>query len=154
MENENIYSWKFNDKKHRGQTWYIVALSIVIWLIIWWFVTKQYWMSFLLMLITWTAYFVENNSEDEIDVVITNLWIRVSNTFYDYSKITSYTFIYDNEKAVFLRLIINKRWIWYINLNIDNTVAWDIKWVLPNFIEENPKWDLTFTEKLLHKLKV
>ncbi len=154
MENEILYSWKFNDKKERSQLWYIITLSIVIWLVIWWFLTKQYWMSFLIMLITWVAYFVENNSEDEVSVNITNLWIKISNTFYDFSKINSYTLIYDGENAVYLRLMINKKWLKVFNIYIDNTIANDLKEILPNFIEENPKWDLSFIEKLINKLKL
>ncbi len=154
MNNQIIYNWKFNDTKNRGQTWYIIALSISIWLIILGFITKMYWMSFLLMLITWTFYFIENNSEDEIEVTITKLWIKVSNTFYDFSKINSYSLIYDNEFAIYLRLFLNKKWIWYVNLNIDNQLASEIKNILPEFIEENPKWELTFTERLINKLKL
>jgi hypothetical protein len=154
MENEILYSWKFNDKKERSQLWYIITLSIVIWLVIWWFLTKQYWMSFLIMLITWVTYFIENNSEDEVNVNITNLWIKISNTFYDFSKINSFTLIYDWENAVYLRLIINKKWLKVFNIYIDNTIANNLKEILPNFIEENPKWDLSFIEKLINKLKL
>ena len=154
MENEILYSWKFNDKKERSQLWYIITLSIVIWLVIWWFLTKQYWMSFLIMLITWVTYFIENNSEDEVNVNITNLWIKISNTFYDFSKINSFTLIYDWENAVYLRLIINKKWLKVFNIYIDNTIANNLKEILTNFIEENPKWDLSFIEKLINKLKL
>ena len=154
MDNDILYSWKFNDKKERSQLWYIITLSIVIWLVIWWFLTKQYWMSFLIMLIAWVTYFVENNSEDEVNVYITNLWIKISNTFYDFSKINSFSLIYDGENAVYLRLIINKKWLKIFNVYIDNTIANNLKEILPNFIEENPKWDLSFIEKLINKLKL
>ena len=73
-----IYEWEFDDNKNRWTLWYIIALSIVLWLSIWWFFTKQYWMSFIILLIAWLVYFVENNSSDEIKVEILDLWINVN----------------------------------------------------------------------------
>ena len=134
--------------------WYIIALSIVIWLSIWWFLTKQYWMSFIVLLIAWLSYFIENNSEDEIWVEITNLGMKIWESFYDYSKIDSYTFIYSWENAIFLRLNLNKKWIRNINLIVDNNITWELKPILSGYLEENPKWELSFSEKLIFLLKL
>jgi hypothetical protein len=154
MASDTIYTWKFNDNRDRGTLWYIVALSIVIWLTIWGFMTKQYWMSFIVLLIAWLIYFVENNSEDEINVSITSLGIKIWNNFHDYSKIDSYSFIYNKENAVFLRLNLNKKWIKNIDLIVNNSTANELKEVLSNFLEEKSKWELTFSEKVIFKLKL
>lgn len=154
MSQEIIYNWKFEDKKNRWTMWYIIALSIVIWLSIWWFLTKQYWMSFIVLLIAWLSYFIENNSEDEIWVEITNLGMKIWESFYDYSKIDSYTFIYSWENAIFLRLNLNKKWIRNINLIVDNNITWELKPILSGYLEENPKWELSFSEKLIFLLKL
>jgi signal transduction histidine kinase len=151
---DTIYTWKFEDKKNRWPLWYIIALSIVIWLSIWWFLTKQYWMSFIILLISWLTYFIENNKEDEIEVNINNLWIKISTIFYDYSKIDSYTFIYNNENAVFLRLNLNKKWIRNIDLYVNNEITEELKNILPNFIKEDKKAELSFSEKLISLLKL
>jgi hypothetical protein len=154
METETLYTWKFSDKRERWTLWYIIALSIVVWLSIWWFMTKQYWMSFIVLLIAWLVYFVENNSEEEIKVEITSLGIKIWMSFYDYSKIDSYSFIYNNENAILLRLNLNKRWLKKVDLTVDNNSTHDIKNVLLNFLEENPKWELSFSEKIISKLKL
>lgn len=153
-DNEILYTWNFNDEKNRSALWYIIALSIVIWLVIWWFLTKQYWMSFIVLLIAWLSYFIENNSPEQIEVIISELWMKIWNTFYDYSKIDSYTFIYSWENATSLRLHFNKKWLRYINLPITNNLVSDLKWILNNFIEENPKGELSFSEKLIKILKL
>lgn len=101
MSNNILYTWTFEDKKDRGSLWYIIALSIVIWLAIWWFLTKQYWMSFIVLLIAWISYFVENNSEDTINVELNELGIKIWNSFYDYSKINSFYYVYNWERAIF-----------------------------------------------------
>lgn len=152
--NDTIYSWTFSNEKNRWSMWYIIALSVVIWLVVWGFLTKQYVMSFLIILITWVTFFVENNSEENTNVFITNLWIKVNSTFYDFSKIASYTIIYDWENAVFLRLALVKKWLKFLDLDIDNNIAINLKWILPNFLNEDEKWELNFSDKLIRMLKL
>ena len=149
-----LYSWKFTDIKERGQLWYIIVFSIIIWLVIWWFITKQYWMSFVIILLTGIIFYTENNSSDEINIKITELWIKIEMNFYDFSKIDSFTLIYEWENAVLLRLQLNKKWIKIIDLKIDNTVALKLKEILPNFIKENKKEDLSLIEKIIRILKI
>lgn len=152
--NDIIYNWSFSNEKNRWSLWYIIALSVVIWLVIWWFLTKQYVMSFLVILITWVTFFVENNSEETTQVSITNLWIKVNSTFYDFSKISSYWLLYDWENAVFLRLALIKKWIKTLDLDIDNNIALDLKSILPNFLKEDKNAELTFTDKMIKILKL
>lgn len=154
MSDNILYSWKFDDNKNRGSMWYIVALSVVIWLAIWWFLTKQYWMSIIILLIAWVFYYIENNSDDEINVIINELWIKIWSSFYDFSKIDSYSFIYNWENAVFLRLELNKKWLRVLDLDIDNTIALNLKWILTNYLTENPKGELKFVEKIISLLKL
>ena len=152
---DKLYTWSFDSKKQRWKLWYIIVLSITIWLIIWWFLSKQYWMSFVIIILLWLVFYVENNSEDIVDVIITNEWLKIENNFYPFSNLSSYTIIYENENAILLRLNIAKKiWIPYIDINIDNTVVVDIKNILINFIEESNKQDLTFVEKLIRLLKI
>ena len=149
-----LYSWIFTDEKNRWQLWYIITLSIVIWLVIWWFLTSQYWLSFLVLLLAWIVFYIENNSSSEIKVEINELWIKIDNNFYDFSKIDSYTIIYDKDEAILLRLKLNKKWIKVIDLKIDNKIALEIKEILPNYIKENKKEDLSFTDKIIKLLKL
>lgn len=154
-QNENLlYSWNYEDTKDRSPIWYIIALSVAIWLIIWWFLTRQYGMSIVIMLAWWFFYFLENNSEDSVWVKITELWIRVQDNFYDYSKIWWFSFVYNWENAILLRLLIKKRGISVLNIKIDNTIARDIRPVLWNYIEENEKQDMSLGEKIMHLLKL
>lgn len=154
MSNEVIYNWSFSNDKNRWSFWYIWALSVMIWLVVWWFLSRQYPLSFLVILITWVYFFVENNSEENTNILITNLWIKVNNSFYDYSKINSYTLIYDWENAVILRLSLLKKWIKFLDLQINNEIALVLKEILPNFIKEDENWELSFTDRLIKILKL
>ena len=149
-----LYSWTFLDNKNRGKLWYTITFSIVVGLVIWGFFTKQYWMSFIVLLLSGLMFYIDNNSKDEMNVEIGELGIKIGDSFYDYSKIKSYTFIYEWEIAVLLRLILSKKWIKILDVNIDNTVAWELKHILPQFIEENEQEDLSFTDKMIRMLKL
>ena len=129
MEENTIYTWKFLDEKQRGAFWYIIAISVMIWLVFWWIFTRQYWLSIVVLLASGLAFYLENNSQKEVEVKVTTLWISIINTFYEYSKINSFSFIY-------------------------NKICEDLKQILPNFINEEIDGDLTFTEKLINFLKL
>ena len=154
MSNEIFYSWRFSNDKNRGNLWYIIALSVVIWLVVWGFLSRQYPLSFLIILITGVYFFVENNSEENIDVALTPLWVKINNSFYDYSKIASYSLIYHGEYAVILRLTLIKKWLKFVDIKIDNDIAIALKDILPHYIKEDEKWELNFTDKLIQILKL
>lgn len=151
---ENLYSWEFDDNKNRWSLWYIIALSFVIWISIWWFFTAQYWMSFIILLIAWLAYFVENNSEDKVEVKITDLWINIAQTFYDFTGIDSWWIVYSWDEPIILRLNLNKKWLRNIDVKVNRVIVSDIKNFLPNYIKQTPKIELTLSEKMIKLLKL
>ena len=153
MENA-LYNWTFSDKKERSSSWYIIFLSIMIWLVIWWFLTKQYGMSIAILLVSGVGYFIENNSEETVQVSIWELWIMISNNFYEYAKIQSYGFIYSGENAYYLRLKILKSWLNQLDLQVNNTIAKELGEILPNYIREADSTELSTTEKIIKLLKL
>lgn len=153
-ENIALYRWNFEDKKDRSALWYIIALSVVVWMVIWGFITKQYGMSFLFMLLAGIVFYVENNSEDEISVQVTNLWMRVGEKFYDFSRITSFAFMYDGDQCIYLKLRIRQQGIPVIQLKVNNTITSELRPILAQYIEENPKEELSFLDRLVHILKL
>jgi len=153
-DSNTLYTWTFEDKKDRSPVWYIIAFSVVVGLAVWWFLTKQYGMSFVVLLVAGVAFFVENNSEDHIQVRINELGMKVGEKFYDFSRINSYTFMYSWENAVLMRLSLNQRGIKMIDLKVDNTITSELKGILPNFIEENPQKDMSLVDRMIHLLKL
>lgn len=149
-----IYTREFEDNKDRGPYWYIIALSIIVWIVIWGFLTRQYWMSFVVLFLSGLFYYIENNSEDIIKVILTDLWIQIGQNFYEYTKIEKFTYIYEWENPVFLRLVVNKVSLKNIDLKIDKNTFLELKNILPNYIEEDTKGELSFLEKVIHKLKL
>lgn len=149
-----IYKWSFTDTKTRWSMWYIITASIVLWLAIWWIFTGQYWLSLIIILLTWITLFVENNSADNVEINILELWIKIWDFFYDYSVIESYSFIYNWENPIYIRIILKKSWIKNIDLKIDNKICYELKDILKNYLQETKSTELTVIEKTIKLLKL
>ncbi len=70
---QELYKWTFHTKKDRGHLWYIIAFACVIGLVIWGFLTSQYGMSFVIILLAGVTFYIENNSEDSVEIVISEI---------------------------------------------------------------------------------
>lgn len=149
-----IYSWNFSTEKNRWKAWFLIRATIMIAFVIWWFLSKVYMMSIAILLVSGIYFFSENNSDPQVSVEITDLWIKVSNSFFDFSKISSYSLIYENDNALLLRLKLIWKWFKILDLKIDNEIAKNLKAILPSYIAEDPKEDLSNIEKIIRLLKL
>lgn len=111
-------------------------------------------MSLVIILLAGITYFIDNNSEEEIQVEIHELGIKILDNFYDYSKIANFWIIYNGEYAQYLRLKISKSSISQIDLDIDNQIASDLKQILSNYIQESDDSEMTLLEKTIKLLKL
>lgn len=150
-----LYSWNFSTKKNRWQLWYIIAISLSIWLVIWWFLTKQYWMSFVIILLFWLVFFTENNSEDILKIELFDSWIKIWEDFHDYTKFSAFSIVYEWEEPIFLRLYRKQKWwLKYFDLDINKNINNDIKNILINYLEDNWNEKLNFSDKIIKLLKL
>ncbi len=151
---KTIYEYSFSTEKDRWKTWYIIVLSLIIWLVIWWFLTKQYWLSFIIMLFSWVYLLLENNVEtSNINIKITELWIFINDNFYEYEKIPYFSIIYYDNKPIFLRLYFDSG-MKFLNLDIKSEDVLEIKNILNNYIEEKNDDKLNFIDKIILNLKL
>ena len=149
-----LYTWSFEDSKNRSPLWYSIAFAIIIGLVIWWFLTAQYGLSFILLLITGLAYFIENNSDDIVTVSIHELGIQVWEWFYDFAKISSCSYIYEWSNAILMRIVLHKKWFRFIDIPVNNEQVTDIKNILQDKIPESGEAKLSLGQKILRKIKL
>lgn len=152
-ETEVLYSWNFSTEKNRWKFWYTIALALVIWIVIWWFIMKQYWLSFVIMIIAGIYLFIENNSEEKVDVKVSELWIFINTSFYEFTKTAWYSIIYDELEPILLRLYL-KTGIKILDLDINLEIAKNLKNILPKYLKEDINWKLTFWDKIIRMLKL
>ncbi len=147
---ENLYTWKFPWRKNHSGMWYIVALSLVIGIVLWGFITRQYGLSLVLLLASWIFFYVENNSEDEVFVTINGYGIQIWGSFYDFSKIDQYAFITNSNQIILIRFYINKsRTSRFLDIELNDKIAADLQTILPNFLPEWQRQELGLTDKLI-----
>lgn len=151
---KQIYSWSFNDTNDKSSIWYITAFSIVIWLVVWWVFTKQYWLVLISLLLPGVYFLVENNSPDVIWVVFTDFWVQVATNFYEYKSIETFSFIYEKGIPVSIRLQLKSRFISFIDLKVDENIATDLRQFLPNYITEDENFKLSFADKIISFFKL
>ncbi len=153
-ETETLYSWEFSTEKNRWKFWYTIALALVIWIVIWWFIMKQYWLSFVIMLITGFYLFIESNSSGKVKVKLTNLWIFIENSFYDYSWIRWYSIIYDSVWNPILLRLYMKSWMKMLDLDINLETTKGLKNILWDYLEETNDAKLNIFDKIIRMLKL
>lgn len=153
-EEKSLLSWSYDDSKNRSQMWYMIAGTIAIWLIIWGFITGQFGMSIVIMLIIGIMFFIENNSEDHVGVEIQELWIKIQNNFYDYGSISSFKIVYSGDRAIYLRIFTKKRGLNILNIKIDTEHARQARGILVNYIKEDEQWKISMLERMIHLLKL
>jgi hypothetical protein len=149
-----LYTWQFEDKKQRSQLWYIIAFSVVIGLVVWWFLTKQYGMSFIVLLLSWLMLFVENNSEDTVTVNISDMWIYIWENFYEFDGIEKYATWYVKDNAEFIRIYLAKKGIALLDIKTNNEIIGDIQNILNNYIQHDGKVELSSSDKIIRFLKL
>ncbi len=150
----DLYSFEFSSDKNRWPLWYIVAFSVIIWFVVWWIFTKQYWLVVISLLLPWVYFLVENNSSDKVLVNFTQLWIDISDTFYEYTKIDWYSFLYSRSKPVVLRIFLKTKLLNYIDLKVDEEKTLLLKQFLPNYLIEKEKEDFSFWDKIISFFKL
>lgn len=154
MPSSSLYQWQYHDNKERSPLWYILAFSIAVGFIIWGFITTQYGMSIVIMIVTWLFYFIEINADEIVRVKIAENGIFIQENFYDYSKITAYSYVYSGDEVVYMRIFLKNSPIWTLSVRVNNESVMTLETILPSFIWEAQKQDLGMIDKISYFLKL
>lgn len=150
-----MYHWQFASRNERPQSWYIVALIVVVFLVIYGIVQWLYMMSIVAFLFAGVYIMKENNSAPLIDVDITDIGIRVQDTFYEYSQISSFAILYDQQVAKMLRFSV-KKWIaTLIDIPLTQEVnPAELRSILLENIPENPDAEFTRSDRMIQAMRL
>jgi NhaP-type Na+/H+ or K+/H+ antiporter len=103
-----MYHWQFASRHERPQSWYIIALVVVLFLVIYGIVEGLYMMSIVAFLFAGVYIMKENNSTPLTDVEVNENGIQVQQTFYPYAQIASFAILYDHDIPKILRCSMKK----------------------------------------------
>jgi hypothetical protein len=97
----------------------------------------------------------ENNSTPLTDVQVTENGIQVQDTFYDYSKISSFAVIFDGNIARMLRLALKKGIAPMIDIPLTQDVnPAELKNFLLSYMTENPNAEFTKSDRMIQAMKL
>lgn len=150
-----MFNWQFNSKKERSSSWYILAVVFAIGFIIWWYLTEQYIMSIVIIMLVWVFFLIENNSPDIVEVTVNENGILISESFYDYPKIETFAIVYNKNIPLFLRLRFKSRWLKQVDVPLNSQInSSDLRAFLLEYVEEDSKTEMSSTDKLIDYLKL
>ncbi len=150
-----MIEWVFSTKKARGAMWYIIWLIIVLFLVVYGILNGIYILSIVSLLFAGTYIMIDNNSAPTATVQIDESGIRVDESFYAFSDISSFAIVRINDVPTILRINQSKR----LAPTIDIPLSYDIdSAVLQEFLAlhltEDKNAKFTNSDALIHLAKL
>lgn len=130
----------------------ILSLTFIIWGIF----VGLYVLSIVVFIFIGVYLLMENNAPEITQIAVDEDGININGGFYDYPSIEEFFIVYDNRKAILLRLKLKKKWLNTIDIDITPDVnSYELRTFLLQYIQESEKWgELTNSERLMRYLKI
>ncbi len=150
-----MFTWQFSSQKERSAQWYIIALVVVLFFVLYGIIEQIYFLSVVSFLFAWVYILMENNATPITHVNISEHIVQVNTTIYEFDKINKFALLSNGTNYVMLRLFL-KKWITQM-IDIPLTEEVDSIW-LKDFLSEKilfdadadwGKWD-----RLIHAMRL
>ena len=150
-----MYHWQFASGHEKPASWYIAALVVVLFLVIYGIIEWLYMMSIVAFLFAWVYIMKENNSAPITDVDVADTGIQVQETFYPYTDMNSFAIIYDGNAARMLRLWLKKGISTLIDIPLTSDVnPAELKKFLIQYVTENEHAEFSKTDKMIQAMRL
>lgn len=116
------FSWAFENRLERGKSWYAVAATLVITIIIVSFLLSAYLLGIVFILFSGVYLLYEVNSHPLTHISITTEGIRLEGDMFPYSQIGSFAIIRVNNEPLLLRVNTLRRAIGTIDIFLDPSI--------------------------------
>ena len=150
-----MYNWQFASTKSRPAHWYVVALIVVLFLVIYGIFEGLYIMSVVAFLFAGVYILMENNATPTTQVEVTDRAIVISGTRYEMTDIEKFALLKNGDDYVMLRIFLKKSFSAMIDIPLTEEVdAYGLK----DFLELSLPFDTTAdwnkTDRLIHAMKL
>lgn len=150
-----MLSWSFSTHKEHTASWYVIAIVVVLSLVVYGIIEGMYSMSVVAFLFAWVYILMENNSNPITHVQIDNSWIRIGGTFYDYSSIISFSIVYIEDRALYLRITPRKKLSTVLDIPLTQDVnPVELKSYLGDHLQEEKDVKFSNTDALIHVMRL
>jgi hypothetical protein len=103
-----MYHWQFSSSIQRSKEWYIIALIIVLFLVVYGILQELYIMSIVAFLFAGVYILIENNASPVSTVDIDDKKIQVNSTIYNFDSIDRFTLLMSGGEHSMLRIFMKK----------------------------------------------
>ncbi len=150
-----MYSWSFSSKKERTPKWYIIALIVVLFLIIYGIIEGLYLMSIASFLFAGVYILMENNANPLTQVEIHEHAIRVNESTFSYDNIQKFSILSHEGTPILLRLYLKKAFSPLIDIPFTTDVpVYELKEFLLQYLEYDDTATFTKSDHLINIMKL
>ncbi|MDD2891618.1 MAG: hypothetical protein PHQ95_01515 [Candidatus Gracilibacteria bacterium] len=151
-----MFSWNIDTQNTKGAGWYMTAGILSLTFIIWGIFVGLYVLSIVVFIFIGVYLLMENNAPEITQIAVDEDGININGGFYDYPSIEEFSIVYDNRKAILLRLKLKKKGLNTIDIDMTPDVnSYELRTFLLQYIQESEKGgELTSSERLMRYLKI
>lgn len=150
-----MISWQFASVKSRTPHWYVIALIIVLFLVVYGIFEGMYLMSIVAFLFAGVYILMENNATPTTTVEITDRYISMGNVRYEMNTIEKFTLLKNEDVYVMLRLFVKKSLTPTVDIPLTEEVdAYALKDFLEILLPFDAEADWKQSDRLIHAMRL
>lgn len=150
-----MFSWSFASKKNHSPSWYIIAIIVVLVLVVYGIIQGMYLMSIVSFLFAGVYLLMENNAHPTTRVEVTEQWIQVGGSYYNYADFSRFGIISIADVPAFIRLYPVKKFATLIDIPLSNDVnPVELRKFLASVMEEDKNTAISNADALIHAMKL
>ena len=152
-----IFSWKAKEyiRHERGPRWYIAAVITVILLVFWSLVSRNWTMALAVVAFAGVYYYLHIHQHPrDIEVIISEMGIKVGTMVFPYTHIQSFWMIYQPPFVKTLNLHVDKKLYSHIVIQLGDQDPTSVRQFLCTQINEQEGKNESFGDILLRLLKL
>ncbi len=150
-----MFFWSFSSKKERTPKWYIFALIVILFLIIYGIIEGLYLMSIASFLFAGVYILMENNSNPVIEVKIDDHAIRANTSVFEFSQIQKFAILSHENVPIMLRIFLKKSFSPVVDIPFTTEVdAYEVKDFLAQYLELDDTAEFTKSDHLINIMRL
>lgn len=148
-----MFSWQFSSQKERHPQWYIVAVIVVLFFVVYGIFTGMYLMSIVTFLFAWVYILMENNATPTVTVMVNDRVIQIGSAIYDFDKLSKFTILSRDGVPAIFRIWIKKSLTPTIDIPLIAEVdAYALKDFLSEYVEYDSEAEFTKSDMIIEAM--
>lgn len=145
-----MFTWQFSSQKVRPPQWYLIALIVVIFFVIYGIFEGLYLMSIVAFLFAGVYILIENNAAPTVTVLVNDRLIQVGSALYELDKISKFSILSRDGIPAILRIWIKKSITPNMDIPLTSEVdGYALKDFLVQYIEYDSEAEFTKSDRII-----